>query len=170
LTIDEIPLEWCLHDGVVLDFRHKGDGEIITVDDIKKEVTRIEYMIKPFDIVLIRTGADSAWGTKEYLGKGAGLTRESVLYLAEIGVRIIGIDSWSIDRPMKTQAEDFTKTHDPRVVWEAHYAGRDCVYCHMEKLTNLGSIGRPHGFTVCCFPIKIKDASAGWVRPVAIVP
>ena len=27
LTIDEIPLDWCFNDGVVLDFRHKGDGE-----------------------------------------------------------------------------------------------------------------------------------------------
>jgi kynurenine formamidase len=26
LTIDEIPLEWCFNNGVVLDFRHKGDG------------------------------------------------------------------------------------------------------------------------------------------------
>jgi len=22
---------------------------------------------------------------------------------------------------------------------------------------------------VCCFPIKIKRASAGWVRPIAII-
>jgi kynurenine formamidase len=40
----------------------------------------------------------------------------------------------------------------------------------MEKLTNLGQIKRPHGFQVSCFPIKIKGASAGWCRPVAIVP
>jgi kynurenine formamidase len=170
LTVDEIPLEWCFHDGVVLDFRHKADGEIITVDDISKEVKRIEYDIKPLDIVLIRTGADAAWGTQDYMGKGAGMSRESVLYLAGIGIRVMGTDAWSIDRPLQDQAKDFAKNGDPAVVWEAHFAGRDCVYCHMEKLTNLGSIGRAHGFTVCCFPVKIKGASAGWVRPVAIVP
>ena len=25
------------------------------------------------------------------------------------------------------------------------------------------------GFTFCCFPVKIKGASAGWIRPVAII-
>lgn len=170
LTVDEIPLEWCFNDGVVLDFRNKSDGEIITVDDIKKETDRIRYEIKPLDIVLIQTGADAAWGTHKYLEKGAGMAREGVLYLAEKGVKVMGIDSWSFDKPMQAQAKDFARTGNPGVVWEAHFAGRDCIYCHMEKLTNLGRIGRPHGFTVCCFPIKIKGASAGWVRPVAIVP
>ena len=42
-------------------------------------------------------------------------------------------------------------------------------YCHVEKLANLGAIGRPHGFQVCCFPVKIKGAGAGWTRAVAIV-
>jgi len=39
----------------------------------------------------------------------------------------------------------------------------------MEKMTNLDFIGRPHGFTICCFPVKIKNAGAGWCRPVAII-
>ncbi|MDI6776082.1 MAG: hypothetical protein QMD03_02395 [Syntrophales bacterium] len=39
----------------------------------------------------------------------------------------------------------------------------------MEKMANLSAINMPFGFTVCCFPIKIKGASAGWVRPIAIV-
>ena len=43
LTIDEVPLEWCFNDGVLLDFRHKGDGERITVEDLEKELQRIHY-------------------------------------------------------------------------------------------------------------------------------
>ena len=53
LTIDEIPLEWCLGEGVVLDFRHKPDGARITAKDLEKELARIEHEIKPLDIVLI---------------------------------------------------------------------------------------------------------------------
>ena len=56
LTIDEIPLEWCFNDGVLLDFRHKADGERITVDDVQKELKRIDYDIKPLDIVLTPSG------------------------------------------------------------------------------------------------------------------
>ncbi|MDD5712591.1 MAG: cyclase family protein [Smithellaceae bacterium] len=168
-TIDEIPLEWCMGDGVLLDFRHKADGERITMQDIQRELERIEYQIKPFDIVLVQTGADQAWGKPEYLVKGAGMDRESTLYLTKKGVRVVGIDAWSWDRPLPFLAKEFQEKGDPRVIWEAHFAGIDIGYCHMEKMANLTAIGRPHGFTVCCFPIKIKKASAGWVRPVPII-
>jgi kynurenine formamidase len=169
LTIDEIPLEWCMNDGVVLDFRHKADGERITAKDLEKELKRIGYEIKPFDIVLIQTGADAAWGTPQYLVKGAGMDRESTLYLTEKGVRVVGIDAWSWDRPLPFLAKEFQEKGDPKVIWEAHFAGIETGYCHMEKMANLSAIGRPFGFTVCCFPVKLKRASAGWVRPVAVV-
>ncbi len=169
LTIDEIPLEWCFNDGVVLDFRQKNDGERITVEDLEKELARIDYEIKPMNIVLIQTGADEFWGTQEYLVKGAGMDRESTLYLLEKGVKVVGIDAWSWDRPLPFLAKEFQETGDPKVIWEAHFAGIEMGYCHMEKMANLSAIGRTHGFTVCCFPVKIKGASAGWTRPVAIV-
>ena len=169
ITIDQVPLEWCFSDGVVLDFRHKADGERITVHDVEKELKRINYEIKPFDIVLIQTGADAFWGTPEYLVKGAGMDRDSTLYLTEKGVKVVGIDAWSWDRPLPFIAKEFQEKKDPQVIWEAHFAGIEMGYCHMEKMANLAAIGRPSGFKVCCFPVKIKGASAGWVRPVALV-
>lgn len=169
LTIDEIPLDWCFGSGVVLDFSRRGDGERITAADLKEELERIGYRIRPMDIVLIRTGADAAWGTPAYLTRGAGMDRESTLFLLDRGVRVVGIDAWSWDRPLPFLAEEFRKTGDPKVVWEAHFAGIERGYCHMEKMANLAAIGRPFGFTVCCFPVRIKGASAGWVRPVAII-
>ena len=39
LTIDEIPLEWCFGNGVLLDFRHKADGERITAEDVDRSST-----------------------------------------------------------------------------------------------------------------------------------
>lgn len=169
LTIDQIPLDWCFNDGVLLDFRHKADGERISIADLRKELDRIQYEIKPLDIVLIQTGADAFWGRAEYLVKGAGMDRESTLFLTEKGVKVVGIDAWSWDRPLPFLAREFKETGDPKVIWEAHFAGIEIGYCHMEKLANLSAIGRPAGFTVCCFPVKIKGASAGWCRPVAIV-
>ncbi len=169
LTIDEIPLQWCFSDGVLLDFQDKPDGARITVYDLEQELERIQYEIKPLDIVLIRTGADKAWGTPQYLVKGAGMGRESTLYLLERGVKVVGIDAWSWDRPLPFIAKEFQETGDPRVIWEAHFAGIEIGYCHMEKMANLSEIGRSSGFTVACFPVKIKGGSAGWVRPVAII-
>jgi hypothetical protein len=51
-TIDEIPLEWFYGDGVVLDMRHKPRGSGVTVDDLRKALVKIDYKIKPWDIVL----------------------------------------------------------------------------------------------------------------------
>jgi kynurenine formamidase len=168
-TIDLIPLEWCMADGALLDFRHKADGARITVKDIQAELARINHKLKPFDIVIIQTGADAAWGTPEYLLKGAGMTRESTLFLTDHGVKIMGTDAWSWDRPLPVIAAEFQKTGDPSIIWEAHFAGIEAEYCHMEKMANLSAIGRQKDFTICCFPIKIKNAGGGWVRPVAII-
>jgi len=169
LTIDQVPLEWCYSDGVVLDFKAKADGEKILAADVEAELDRIGYRLKPLDIVLVMVGADRAWGRPEYLVKGAGMTRESTLYILDRGVKVVGIDAWSWDRPLPFLAKEFQATGDASVIWEAHFAGIEKGYCHMEKLTNLDKIPRPFGFKVACFPIKIKSASAGWIRPVAIV-
>ena len=41
-------------------------------------------------------------------------------------------------------------------------------YCHLEKLSALDSLP-DHGFTVACFPVKLKGGSAGFTRAVAIL-
>lgn len=168
-TIDKIPLEWCFCNGVILDFTRKKDGEKITISDIKNALARINYTIKPLDIVLIHTGMDKYWGTPEYLNMGPGMTKESTLFLLDQGVKITGIDAWSWDRPFCYIQEEFKQTNDPSVIWEAHFAGIEKEYYHIEKMANFAAIGRPYGFKLCCFPIKIKNASAAWVRPIAIL-
>jgi len=169
INIDQVPLEWCFQDGVLLDFSDKPDGERISADEVEAKLKEIDYQLKPLDIVLVRTGADRFWGRPEYLVKGAGMTRESTLYLLERGVKVVGIDAWSWDRPLPYLAQEFQAKGDPRVIWEAHFAGIERGYCHMEKMADLDKIPKPHGFKVACFPIKIKNASAGWTRPVAII-
>ncbi len=81
----------------------------------------------------------------------------------------MGIDSWGFDRPFVSIKEEFEKTRDKKILWEAHFAGREREYCHIEKLANLDKIPKPFGFKVVCFPVKITGASAGWCRPVAII-
>lgn len=169
LTIDQVPLEWCFQDGVLLDFSHKPDGERISAREVEDKLDEIGYTLKPLDIVLVRTGADAFWGQPQYLVKGAGMTRESTLFLLERGIRVVGIDAWSWDRPLPFLAREFQDKGDAAVIWEAHFAGIEKGYCHMEKMANLDKLPKPHGFKVACFPIKIKNASAGWTRPVAIL-
>jgi kynurenine formamidase len=95
--------------------------------------------------------------------------REATLWLAERGMRVCGIDGWSWDPPLAFQVAAAKETGDYSLFWEGHKAGADCVYCHMEKLANLDQLPAT-GFEVMAFPVKVARASAGWCRPVALVP
>ncbi|MFH1349632.1 MAG: cyclase family protein [Pseudomonadota bacterium] len=168
-TIDQIPLEWCYGDGVVLDFRQKHRGTMVTVEDLQEELDRIGYALKPLDIVLIMTGADKLWGKAEYFDAGCGMGRESTLWLVDKGIRVMGIDAWGWDRPFWAIREEFARTKERHILWEAHLAGIEREYCHMEKLANLDKLPTPFGFKISCFPVKITGGSAGWCRAVAIL-
>lgn len=64
--------------------------------------------------------------------------------------------------------EDYRRTGNKAVIWEGHKAGIEIGYFQMEKLINLDQLPS-RGFMVACFPIKIRGASAAWVRPVAFM-
>jgi kynurenine formamidase len=168
-TIDQVPLEWCLAPGVILDVRHKGAGEEITVADLQTVLVRISYTLRPLDIVLLHTGADKRLGSPDYFAQ-PGLGRDGVLWLVAQGVKVIGIDAYTLDRPFANMVADYRRTGDGRHVWPAHFAGIEREYCQIEKLANLDLLPRPHGFFVSCLPVKIQAASAGWCRAVALVP
>jgi kynurenine formamidase len=146
-TIDQIPLDWCFRPGVKLDFRDRPDGYVCTAADVETELKRIDYQLQPLDIVVVNTAAGMRYGQEDFVNRGCGMGREATLYLLERGVRVTGIDG---------------------LFWEGHKAGRDIGYCHLEKLHNLESLPAS-GFTVCCFPVKVERASAGWTRAVAII-
>ena len=52
-------------------------------------------------------------------------------------------------------------------IWEGHRAGMHQGYSHIEKLANLSELPS-QGFMISAFPFKIKNASAGFTRVVAI--
>jgi len=168
ITIDEVPLEWCYSAGVKLDFRHFEDGYLVTPADVEAELGRIGHTLQPLDIVLINTSAGAAYGQPDYLIKGCGMSRNATLYLLEKGVRLTGTDAWSWDAPFPLTAKRYAETGDPSLIWEGHRASMDIGYCHIEKLANLEQLPAT-GFTVSCFPFKIKNASAGFTRAVAII-
>jgi kynurenine formamidase len=153
---------------VKLDFRQFPDGYVASGADVETELSRIGHTLRPLDIVLVNTAAGARYGRDDYLPTGCGMGREATLYLTSRGVRITGTDAWSWDAPFVHTAKRFATTHDPALIWEGHKAGREIGYCHIEKLSNLEQLPAT-GFMVSCFPVKIKGASAGWTRAVAII-
>jgi kynurenine formamidase len=167
-TIDEVPLEWCYQPGIKLDFRHLPDGHVVSAAEVEAELERIEHQLQPLEIVLVNTRAGSRYGHDDYVSSGCGMGYEATRYLLDRGVRVTGTDGWSWDAPFVHTAQRFVETNDPSIIWEGHKAGRHTGYCHLEKLHNLEALPSK-GFTVICFPCKIRSASAGWTRAVAVV-
>jgi len=167
ITIDEVPLEWCFNPGVKLDFRRFEDGYVVTAADVAEELDRIGHELQPFDIVVVNTAAGAAYGRDDYVSTGCGMGREATLYLLERGVRVTGTDAWSWDAPFVHTKGKYAETGDAGLIWEGHRAGMKIGYCHLEKLHNLEALPGD-GFTIACFPFKIRGASAGFTRAVAI--
>lgn len=78
-----------------------------------------------------------------------------------------GGEGWSWDTPFPLTAREYVKNGDASIIWDGHRASMEIGYCHMEKLTHLESLPSA-GFEISCFPYKIKGASAGFIRAVAI--
>ena len=60
--IMDVPLEWCYGPGVVLDFTHLKFPDFIDTEKVVVALKKINYKLKPMDIVLFYTGGGQiAW-------------------------------------------------------------------------------------------------------------
>jgi len=156
-SVHELPLEWFYSSGDRLDLRHK-----------KAALNAAGHQLKPLDIVLLWTGTDKLWGKREYFSHAPGMSRDATEWLADQGVKVMGIDTYGFDRPFVTMLEDFWRTGDRSFLWPAHFYGREREYIQIERLANLDQLPAT-GFRVACFPLRIKGLDASWVRAVGFV-
>lgn len=166
MAIDQLPLDWFFHDGVKLTFTAKGQGEAITVADLQAELARIDYDLKPMDIVLIYTGRDQFYYDPLYQHIGVGVTAEATKWLYDRGIRVMGIDSWGWDRPLYLEAQEALAQNAQGIFWAAHQI--DVQYAHMERMVNLACVPDKK-FQVSAFPIKVAGGSGAPIRAVAIL-
>jgi kynurenine formamidase len=167
-TADEIPLEYCYQDGTKLDLTHKKPNEVIKADDIEAALKKINYQLKPLDIVLLHTGADKLYGGAKYFADYPGVDPSAIDYLLDRGIKVFGVDTMGIDRPYRFMLSEFLKTKDPKTFYPAHFHGREREFIHIERLANLEKLP-DFGFRVLCFPIRIKNTGAAWARVVALL-
>ena len=167
-TADEIPLEYCYQDGVKLDLTYKTPNELIKADDLAAALKKINYQLKPLDIVLLHTAADKLYGSPKYFADYPGVDPAAIDYLLDRGIKIFGVDTMGIDRPYRFMLSEFLKTKDPKTFYPAHFHGRKREFIHIERLANLEKLP-DFGFKIICFPIRIKNTGAAWARVVAII-
>jgi kynurenine formamidase len=165
-TIDELPLDWFYGPGVVVDARDKADGDAVTREEMEQGIAAADHELRRGDIVLVHTGRDAFIKERDFMWRGPGVTPEATRWLYDAGVRVMGIDAWGWDAPLNMQAKEARQRNAPGVLWAAHQA--DIPYSQIERLTNLAALPSTD-FTVACFPLKIKRASAAPARVVAIL-
>ena len=158
---DTIPLEYCISDGVVLDFTDRAPGDIISAADIEAALAKIDYAVKERDIVLIHTGAGSYNTEERYRTDHPGMSAEATRWLIERGVRMMGCDAITFDPPVWAMFER-------KQFWEAHRVMLEREYYHLENMSNLDQLP-PFGFKLSVFPIKWVQTTAAPVRAVAII-
>ena len=156
-----IPLDYCYGNGVCLDFRHLEVGAGIEIDDVKKALCKINYALKPLEIVLIHTGAGKLQASERYLHDHVGMTGEATEWLIDQGIKMMGIDAPTFDPPVWAMFER-------KQFWEAHRVMLTREYYHLENLANLDQLP-PHGFTLSVFPVKWVNTTGAPVRAVAIL-
>ena len=167
-TIDEVPLEWCFGEGLVVDMTHKKDFDPITVEDIQTFLQDHGLILKPKMIVLIKTGRDKYNGQSNFHKIGTGMSAAATEWLIDKGIKVMGIDSWGWDLPLPYMIKKAKESGDSEYFWEAHLVGKNKEYCHIEQLVNLGSLPFT-GFKIAVFPMKIVGASAAPARVVALM-
>ncbi len=167
-AIHEMPLDLCFGPGVVLDMRHKADGEEITIADLEASLGKSGARLGEGVIALIQTGRDRLQGTKDYWKSGAGMGASATEWLIDAGVRVMGIDQWGWDAPFPHQIQSARKNKDSTAFWQGHLVGRRKPYWQMEQLRGLDQLPS-HGFDVAVFPLPLKDASAAPARVVAFL-
>ena len=165
-TIDELPVERFFGPGVVVDARHKEDGDAVTREEMERGIADVGHDLSAGDIVLVHTGRDAYYHDSRYMWRGPGVTVEATRWLFERGVRVMGIDAWGWDAPLDVQANEAIERDKPGIFWAAHQC--DLPYSQIERLTNLDALPSA-GFSVACFPLKIKGASAAPARVVALL-
>ena len=169
-TTDELPLASLVATGVVIDVSDKAAANRnyrLQPDDVlafEKQYGTIE----PGTTVLLRTDWSDFWpDAMGYLGDdtpgdasrlsfpgyGAEATR---LLVEQRGVRLLGVDSASID-------------YGPTTDFIAHRIAAASGTANLENLTNLKKLP-PNNFLLLALPMKIGGGSGGPVRVIALVP
>lgn len=164
--VKDIPLEWCFGKGIVLDLSKQEGG--ISREEISTYIKQNNIKIEIGNIVMIFTGADKYWNSENYFNKFRGMSKEATLYLLEMGVKVIGIDSFGFDVPFEKMISEYLLTKDKNSLWPSHLLGRKWEYCHLERVANLKELLNYQNFVISCFPVKL-DTGAAWTRAVALI-
>lgn len=146
-TIDKIPAARLACEAVLVRVRKKAD-QVINVSDIEGEE------IRTGDAVVLATGWERRYSSKDYMAANPGLSKAAAKYLARKKVGLVGIDGPSIDPGRDAK-------------FSAHNILLPAGVLAVENLCNLNKIKKKR-FTLIVAPLKLAGATGSPVRAVAL--
>lgn len=96
-TIDQVPSEKLITEAVVIKLAEKKAREHITVEELEKS----QVNVKEGDALLIHTGWDSMWNKEGFVEGSPHFTRESIEWILEKKISILGADLPCYDDPQR---------------------------------------------------------------------
>lgn len=164
-SIDDLELDWFYGDAVGVDVSSVDSEDFITVDDLENALDDAALEIEEGDTITMHTGhRDAKYGVDDpesryaYLYDYAGLDGEAANWLADQGVKNIGIDAPSIDHASAMKTKEYP----------AHDMCAERKVLNMENMANLDSVAGMR-YTLCAFPLKLRGGTGSPIRPVAIL-
>jgi kynurenine formamidase len=155
-TLDQVPMDTWVGEGVVVDVSYKKDKEAVTAEDLEK----IAQHVQKDDIVMLYTGRGKLRGfTDKYLKDWPSVDESGAKWLVERGAKVVGTDGLGIEM------YGFPPDGQPRV----HNAFLGAGVCLVEEafLEDIAVFGKKRWFFVCA-PLLLKGAGGCFARIIAI--
>jgi kynurenine formamidase len=163
-TVDEVPLDWCIGRGVILDVAAGDRTVAIDRAELVRALETAGHTLRAGDIVLLRTGAEDHFdGDPAYPGSGRGIAVGALEYLV---VRVVGTDAESLDRPLDAMLAD-RRAGVRDALYPVHLGARRLEHVQVLKLGGLGRVPRDRDLYIDVAAIKVEAAGSGWCRAVA---
>lgn len=149
-TLDSFPAEQFIGKALVIDCRELKEGEVITMQHIKRYGKKAEMA----DFLLFNLGWDKRWGTDSYFGDYPCVDMEVLDYIIAGRYKGIGFDVIGLD-----PIADVNLTRHKKL-----FESRDIV--NIENLKDLDKCG-DELFWFGCFPLKLENCDGSPIRAIA---
>lgn len=148
--ITDFPVSRFIGEGVVADLRNKKAGEVITAEELKPCLAKIQ----PGDFLLMQTGWCEKYGTEEYFNHPY-ISAEAAQLLVKCGVSIVAVDFLNVDPTLWEQ-------------WDTHpiFLGSEVLI--IENINHSLDLDPDKRYCFCFAPMKLGGSDGAPIRAFAI--
>lgn len=147
-SVDEVGIDRFFGPACVMDFTFLKPLEELTASQLE----RFAHKLTGVNVVIIKTGWGTHFGQDDFFTSFPGISEEAVIWLAEHGVRLVGLESPSVNAIRHAEIHTLLLERDIYIV---------------ESLANVEQIAGEY-VELFAVPLKLKGLDGSPVRAFAI--